>query len=160
MTKCKFSVGKYERMKKSEKEETPKQTWTSILSVKRFTLIFQHNQCLPICQSTNYLMSKLREGLTHNHFCLISSSVFLQDTFNAASSLLICFNATRNEKLKCQNQYLPSVLQNQNGNLLFPIHISDGQENEKYFCSDFQVRLPLLESVHLLLQQSCLLANL
>ena len=87
MTKCKFSVGKYERMKKSEKEETPKQTWTSILSVKRFTLIFQHNQCLPDihCQSTNYLMSELGEGLTDNHFCLISSSVFLQDTFNAAS---------------------------------------------------------------------------
>ena len=38
MTKCKFSVGKYERMKKSE-EETAKQTWTSILSVKRFTQI-------------------------------------------------------------------------------------------------------------------------
>ena len=38
MTKCKFSVGKYERLKKSE-EDTPKQTWTSILSVKRFTQI-------------------------------------------------------------------------------------------------------------------------
>jgi len=55
----------------------------------------------------------------HEHFCLKSFSVFLQDTFDAAEKSFDWFECHKNQILKCQNQFAISIAESNKGDLFF-----------------------------------------